>query len=899
MITVKWKLIMMILNRYTILIFLILIFKSSYSQTNISGVVKDEESKIISNCNVVLKDPTNQLIITFTHSQENGNFKFNTNKLGKFLLEFTALNYALKSFEVEITTETKEIEKNVFMTFKSMELKEVIITPERAITIKKDTVTFLVKSFLQGNEQVVEDLLKKIPGLTIDQTGTIKVGNQEIEKVMIDGDDMFEKGYKLLTKNMPVNPIEKVELYQNYSNNKHLKGIENSKKVALNLKLKDDFKRHWFGNMQLGYGLFSKNRYDVRSNLMNFGKKNKFYFITNLNNIGDNAVGEINNLIRPYRSDDIEIIGDNQSASFFLNLNTSNPNLKQKRVNFNNAEMVSLNSIFTLSPRVKLKALGFFNTDENDFFRNSYQSFSVGTTYFVNTENFVGRKTQITGFGKIDLSYDISKTKTLEYSGKFNATNEKNKSDLEFNGDFISEKLKSNNQLFDQKLVWTNKFKSNKVLLLSARYINEKTPQNYAVNQFLYQDLFTQNANTISQTSENKMQFAGFEAHFLDRKKNDDLLEIRFGNQLRKDDLVSRFQLKNDENVVSEPTGYQNNLSYSSTDLYLNTIYRLKYKKITMAAQADFHQLFNMLTKIDKIQNQNLFFINPKLGLEWEINNKNKLLASYSLNKTNSTILDVYNNYIQTSFRSFSKGTGNFNQLNSTTALINYSLGNWGEKFFANCSVVFSKDNDFFSTNTLVAQNYSQSEMILIKNREFITFLSNIDRYFKTISSNFKLNIEGSKSNYKNSVNNSDLREVKSNSLIYGIEMRSGFRGVFNYHIGSKWNYKEVKTSITNSFTDTMTFLDLSFVINDKLNFQLQSERYYFGNLDRGSNEYYFMDLEARYTIPSNKLSFSLSGNNLFNTETFRNYNINDISISKTEYRLQTRYVLLKMDFRF
>ena len=223
MITVKWKLIMMILNRNIILIFLILIYKSSYSQTIISGVVKDEGSKIISNCNVVLKDPTNQLIINFTHSQEDGNFKFNTNKLGKFLLVFTALNYAPKSFEVEITTETKEIEKNVFMTFKSMELKEVIITPERAITIKKDTVTFLVKSFLQGNEQVVEDLLKKIPGLTIDQTGTIKVGNQEIEKVMIDGDDMFEKGYKLLTKNMPVNPIEKVELYQNYSNNKHLK----------------------------------------------------------------------------------------------------------------------------------------------------------------------------------------------------------------------------------------------------------------------------------------------------------------------------------------------------------------------------------------------------------------------------------------------------------------------------------------------------------------------------------------------------------------------------------------------------------------------------------------------------------------------------------------------------
>ena len=64
----------------------------------------------------------------------------------------------------------------------------------------------MVNAFAQGNEQVVEDILKKIPGLNIDANGTIKVGNQEVEKVMIEGDDFFEKGYKILTKNMPAHP---------------------------------------------------------------------------------------------------------------------------------------------------------------------------------------------------------------------------------------------------------------------------------------------------------------------------------------------------------------------------------------------------------------------------------------------------------------------------------------------------------------------------------------------------------------------------------------------------------------------------------------------------------------------------------------------------------------------
>jgi uncharacterized protein YcfL len=878
---------------------LLITSNSIYCQTTIFGYSRNSESKIALNSSVILKNINSKEILVFSDTNEKGYYELKTNKTGKFTLTFSTLNYDTQTIEIEITAKTKVIEKNIFLAFKPVELREIIIKKEKPISIKKDTIVFNAKSFLQGNEQVVEDLLKKIPGLSIDQNGTIKVGNQEIEKVMIDGDDFFEKGYKLITKNMPVNPIEKVELYQHYSNNKLLKGIEKSDKVALNLKLKDNFKRQWFGNFISGYGLASENRYEIRSNLMNFGKKNKHYFITNLNNTGNNATGDIDNLIRPFRFDDIETIGDDQNVNTLISLESELPNLKQSRVNFNNVEMLSLNSIFTISPKTKLKTLSFLNTDENYFLKNSFQSYSVGNTSFVNTENFIGRKIQITGFGKIDLIYDVTKTKTLEYSGKFNSTNEKNRSNLNFNGDLLNEKLKSNNQLFDQKIVFTNKYKKNQVLLFIGRYIAEKTPQNYSVNQFLYQDLFLQNANNIAQNSENKMQFAGFDVHLLDRKKNGDLLEIQFGNQFRTDILISNFQLKNDDNIVSEPLEYQNNITYNTNDLYLNTKYRFKLKKISVLSQASFHQLFNKFKSLINSQTQTPFFINPKLGLEWEINAKNKILTSYSLNKTNATIQDVYNNYIQTGFRSFSKGTGNFNQLNTSSVLLNYIYGNWGDKFFANSSIVFAKDYDFFSTNTIIEQNYAQSERILIKNREILTFSSNIDRYLKSMSSNLKLTFGGSKSNFKNIVNNSDPREINIKSLNYGVELRSGFRGIFNYHLGTKWNYSEVKTSFTNSFINNLTFLDLFFIMNDKLNFQIQSERYFFGNLDKNNNKYYFMDLEARYTVKENKLTFSLSGNNLFNTKTFRSFNINDISISKTEYRLQPRYGLLKMEYRF
>lgn len=273
--------------------------------------------------------------------------------------------------------------------------------------------------------------------------------------------------------------------------------------------------------------------------------------------------------------------------------------------------------------------------------------------------------------------------------------------------------------------------------------------------------------------------------------------------------------------------------------------------------------------------------------------------SSYSYNTSNATVLDVYSNYILTDFSSFSKGTGTFNQLNASSIFLNYQLGNWSDQFFANTLIIYNKNHDFFSTNSFIVQNYSAAEKIVIKDREMLNISSNMDRFFKTISSNLKLTLGYATYNYKNIVNSSDLREISSNNYNYGIELRSGFKGIFNYHIGTKWTTNKITTTMVNSFTDNVTFLDLTFVLNDQLNFKFQAERYYFGNVNQENNTYNFLDFDARYVIKENKLTFSLSGKNLFNTETFKSYAISDINVSTTAYRLLPRQVLLKMEYRF
>lgn len=872
-----------------------------FGQTIISGKIKDSYSNPIPFTNILVKKDSLS-IIAHTYSDENGLYSLaidiDTNDVA--FLEFTSLGYQSQKQKINLKGSKKNITINPILNDKSFTLDEVIITSEASIKVKKDTVVFNAERFANGNEVVIEDLLKKIPGLTVDNKGTIRVGNTEIEKLMVEGDDFFEKGYKLLSKNMPAHPIKRVEVLKNYSNNHLLKDVEISDKIALNLTLKEDAKRVWFGTIDGSYGLGYENRYHLRTNLMNFGKKNKYFTFTNINNVGFDPVGDINHLIRPPKSDRPSSIGDNQHISNLLNLSSTRLKFKENRSNFNNAELISLNAIFNPTKKLKIKTLGFFNWDETSFFRNSIDRVDVNSTNFTNTENYELRNKHRVAFGKLDITYNISKTKMFEATTKYNNGNFDDRSNLLFNSSPTIENLHHSNSLFDQKISYTNKLKNKKVLLFTGRFIDEKTPQHYAINQFFFQDLFPNlnTANTIAQNTTNRMQYIGFNTHLLDRKPNDHLLELQLGNEYRRDKLESVFSVLENETVLSIPDDYQNNTAYTVNNLFLKSKYRYQLYNFALTGKLHLHQLFNTLENNALSEKETPFFINPSIGLNWKINDKNKVISSYSYNTTNAKTVDVFDNYILTGFRSFSKGTNSFNKLSASSITFNYQLGNWSDRFFVNTFILYRKNHDFLSTNTSITQDFTQSEKILIKDRAFLTINSSVDYYFKSIKSNLKLDIGYTSSEFKNRINNSSLREVTANNYRYGLELRSGFKGIFNYHIGTKWTTNTIKTSLENSFTDNISFLDLSFVFNDRFDFQFQSERYYFGNL-KTNNTYYFMDFDARYKLSNKKISIGITGKNLFNTKNFKNFSISDIGTSTIEYRLLPRFILLKMEYKF
>ena len=473
-----------------VLIFLLLI-QSIQSQTIIKGIVTDIQDNALSNINVYLKLSTEQGIIQFTTTDEKGNYEITHNQLGSYELFFTSLNYEKIIIPVEIVPTSGIIIKNITLKPTQLELKEVIVIAEKAITIKKDTIVYKVASFKKGDEAVVEDILKNLPGITVESNGTVKFGNKEVEKIMIEGDDFFEKRYKLLSKNMPSFTIDKVEVIQKYSENKLLKNIEESDKVALNLKLIDNFKNVWFGNISAANNFdIVNNRHQVNANIINIGKKAKHYFLANLNNIGQ----DLNTINEANKTENTNIVIDN-----LINTQNQTPLLNLKRYNFNNQKLISLNSITALSKKIKLKTNGYLLADEVFFSKNRIENVNVNDIIFQNIERLESNRKVFNGNAKIDLSIDLSKRSMLETSTNLSFKNFDNFNTTNFNSDVLNETMGQESITFNQNISFTHKINEKSAFFLSSITLKDNATESFFASPYIYNLVFGQDATATNQ----------------------------------------------------------------------------------------------------------------------------------------------------------------------------------------------------------------------------------------------------------------------------------------------------------------------------------------------------------------------------------------------------------------
>jgi len=275
---------------FFITILLIFSFQFSIGQTyTIKGVVTDTlNSAPLYRSSIVLIRTSDSVIESYTRSAANGSFELRVPKQGKYILKATFPSFADHLEIINVKKNTLDLGV-VAMISKEHLLKEYVLTQQiSAIKIKGDTTEYMADSFKVKENATVEDLLKRLPGIQVDKNGNVTAQGETVQKILVDGEEFFSDDPKVVTQGLQANAVSKVQVYDKKSDQAEFTGIDDGQKTkTINLELKDDKKKGYFGKVDAGGGT---DGYFQNQGMINAFKKKRqlsaFAIVSNTDKVG-------------------------------------------------------------------------------------------------------------------------------------------------------------------------------------------------------------------------------------------------------------------------------------------------------------------------------------------------------------------------------------------------------------------------------------------------------------------------------------------------------------------------------------------------------------------------------------------------------------------------------------
>jgi hypothetical protein len=256
---------------------------------SVTGSLKDTTNFIsTAYASVSLIRAADSILQTFTRTDEQGNFKLAADSAGKYLILISHPSFAILVDEVNLTKEKADL-GTLVMTSKKQMLEEVIITDARAIVIKGDTIEYNADSFKTRAYDNVDELLKKLPGIEVDRNGKIKAYGKEVKNMTVDGEEFFSDDPAVVAQTLRASAVNKVQVFDKKSDQAAFTGIDDGELTkTINLQLKDDAKRGYFGKIGVGGGLPSY--WENQAMINAFKKKRKIAAYGMMSNTNTNGL---------------------------------------------------------------------------------------------------------------------------------------------------------------------------------------------------------------------------------------------------------------------------------------------------------------------------------------------------------------------------------------------------------------------------------------------------------------------------------------------------------------------------------------------------------------------------------------------------------------------------------
>lgn len=266
---------------------------SAYAQTiDLQGSVTDTSGTALEMVSVALLAPKDSSLLYFGITNEDGQYVIKEIVPGEYIHQVSFIGYSVYQELLKIDgTQSIVRAPSVSISPQLNLLSEVVVNGQRIpVIINKDTVEYNASSFEVRNDETVEDLLRKLPGIEVDGEGNIKAQGETVKKVLVDGKEFFGGDPKMATQNLPANAIKNVKVYDAQSEDSKYTGVDDgTREKTMDLALKEEFKKGYFGNIEggLGTGESENLYYKAKGGIHLFNPTTRLSILGGANNLNE------------------------------------------------------------------------------------------------------------------------------------------------------------------------------------------------------------------------------------------------------------------------------------------------------------------------------------------------------------------------------------------------------------------------------------------------------------------------------------------------------------------------------------------------------------------------------------------------------------------------------------
>lgn len=644
------------MQRFYIFLFVLLLAPAAMAQSyNLKGKLSSEDGTGLPAATVLLLNATDSMMVNYALSNNRGEFEIKNIRQGDYLLRLSYMGFRT------ITLALTQPEGNVLdlgeikLPEESTLLREVIVEQERIpMRVRNDTIEYDAMAFKPLPNEMVEDLLKRMPGIVVSADGSVEAQGETVRRVLVDGKEFFGRDPKMATQNLPADAVAKVHVFDQRSEQAQFTGIDDGQRErTMNLELKEDRKEAAFGNTSLGWG--PESFFQGRANYNRFDSKGQISFIGMGNNLNQQgfSIGDYLNFTGGTRSmasgQGLNIQRDSSIPINFDGSSASNGLMT--------SYAAGLNVNRNITKKTEINASYFFNQLEHDMTQelerenflpagsyNSYQN------QLQDNQNFNHRVNL-----KVDHTFNESSSLLFTGNTSFNKTDTylqtssrtfNTEGGIQNTGDQIST-AEGQNLDASGSLLWRQRLtKPGRTLTSNLDFSignNDQEAHLNAINRYYH--LETPEEHILQdqlRTDVNSSVAAGFT--YTEPLGNRFFLETNYQALYRSGEVDQRVYDVPGENEDGEfnvqmSNHYRNIYTYHQGGLNL-LLNRERYN-ITLGGAIQSTQLEGRLISLDEEVNRDYLSVLPVARFNYNFTNFRRLMAHYETNVQEPTALQL------------------------------------------------------------------------------------------------------------------------------------------------------------------------------------------------------------------------------------------------------------------